>query len=51
MAFTIGHFVQLVFKVFRFDVSKIEHRFIDEDIKLIIDILSKKEKDSETNLR
>lgn len=35
MASMIGYFVQFVFKIFKFDVSKINHRFIDEDIKQI----------------
>lgn len=29
----IGYFVQIVFKLFKFDVKGVEHRFIDEDIK------------------
>ncbi|KDR96760.1 Uncharacterized membrane protein YczE [Peptoclostridium litorale DSM 5388] len=46
IALTIGHFVQLAFKLFRFDVSKIHHRFIDDDIRWmaqkIVEIKNKK---------
>lgn len=35
MALSIGHVVQFVFKILKFDVSKIEHRLIDQDIKLL----------------
>ena len=35
MALTVGYFVQFVFKIFKFDVNKVKHRFIDEDIKFI----------------
>lgn len=35
MASTIGYFIQFVFKIFKFDVSKINHRLIHEDIKKI----------------
>lgn len=33
IALTIGIFVQLAFKMFRFDVSQVRHRFVDEDIQ------------------
>lgn len=33
MALTIGYFVSFAFKIFKFDVNKVQHRFIDEDIK------------------
>lgn len=33
VALTVGFFVQLAFNLFRFNVSSVEHRFIDEDIK------------------
>lgn len=40
MALTTGYFVQLAFQLFKFDVSKVHHRFIDQDIKLLRKILS-----------
>lgn len=43
MAFMIGPTVQFAFKVYKFDVSKIKHRFIDEDVKYIRAILQKTE--------
>lgn len=33
MALFIGFFVQLAFQLFKFDVTKVKHRFIDEDLK------------------
>jgi len=44
MAVTIGFFVQLAFKLLKFDVASIEHRFIDEDIKWIKQRLMQKNK-------
>lgn len=35
MAVTTGYFVQFAFKLFKFDVKAVEHRYIDEDIKFI----------------
>ncbi|MEW9094934.1 MAG: hypothetical protein AB2417_07590 [Clostridiaceae bacterium] len=35
MAISLGHFIQFAFKLFKFDVSTIQHRFIDDDIKLL----------------
>lgn len=35
MALTTGYFVQFAFKVFKFDVKAVKHRFIDEDIKFL----------------
>ena len=32
MSLCIGYFVQFAFKLLRFDVTKIHHRYIDEDI-------------------
>lgn len=43
-ALTVGHFVQFAFKIFKFDVKEVKHRFIDEDIKLIKSKLINKEK-------
>lgn len=41
MATTVGYFVQFAFKIFKFDVASIEHRFISEDILIIKDKLLK----------
>ena len=35
MAVALGYIIQSSFKVLKFDVSKIEHRFIDENLKLL----------------
>lgn len=35
MALTTGYFVQFVFKIFNFQVDKVEHRFIDEDLRYL----------------
>ena len=43
MAFAIGPVVQFAFMIFKFEVSKVKHRFIDEDIKYIKDIMQKSE--------
>lgn len=45
-ALSIGYIVQFVFRLFKFDVSEVEHRFIDEDIKLIRNIGNKKKSTS-----
>lgn len=45
MALTVGFFVAFAFKIFKFDVSKIQHRFIDEDIKWIKEQLKAKAKE------
>ncbi|EQB87356.1 putative membrane protein YczE [Clostridium punense] len=37
MAFAMGPCVQFVFKLFKFNVKGVKHRFIDEDIKYIKD--------------
>lgn len=42
MALALGYIIQFCFKVLKFDVSKIEHRFIDEDLKLVKRKLLKK---------
>ncbi|MCR4430241.1 MAG: hypothetical protein NUV45_04375 [Tepidanaerobacteraceae bacterium] len=48
MAFTVGFFVQLAFKLFKFDVSAVQHRFIDEDIKHLGKLLSKSDSNAGT---
>lgn len=35
ISLSIGYFVQFAFKLFRFDVKVVKHRFIDEDIKFL----------------
>jgi uncharacterized membrane protein YczE len=45
IALTIGVFVQLAFQLFKFDVKKVEHRFIDEDIKLLKKMLTQPKRD------
>lgn len=44
MSVCIGYFVQFAFKVCRFDVKKVEHRFIDQDIKLLKEIIANSNK-------
>lgn len=41
-----GYFVQFAFTIFKFDVSKVQHKFIDDYIKSFKEIPSKKNKDS-----
>ena len=36
MAFFLGRFIQLTFRLFKFDVRVIKHRYLDEDIKFLI---------------
>ena len=45
-----GYFIQLAFKIFKFDVSKVNMRFIDDDIKLIKEIISKPRYSEDINL-
>lgn len=35
IALSIGYFVQFAFKLFKFEVAKIQHRYIEDDIKAI----------------
>ncbi|AOT72093.1 YczE/YyaS/YitT family protein [Geosporobacter ferrireducens] len=46
-ALAIGYIVQFTFKLFHFEVNKIQHRFIDDDIKFLGRMISKKEDHSE----
>ncbi len=41
MALTLGYIIQFAFKILKFDVSSIKHRFVDEDIKNLKAKLSK----------
>lgn len=49
MALTTGYFVQFAFKILNFDVKAVEHRFIDEDIKLLRRMLSGSKTDTDAN--
>jgi uncharacterized membrane protein YczE len=44
MALMIGPVVQFAFKLFKFEVSKVKHRFIDEDVKYIKGIIQNSSK-------
>ncbi len=35
MAIALGYIIQFTFKVLKFDVSSVQHRFIDDDLKLL----------------
>lgn len=48
MALSGGYFVQLAFKLFRFNVKETRHRFIDEDIKYLYDRFLRTGKSNET---
>lgn len=41
MAVALGYILQFVFKLFKFDVNSIQHRFIDEDVKILREKLCK----------
>jgi uncharacterized membrane protein YczE len=51
MALTTGNFVQLAFQIFKFDVKKVEHRFIDDDIKLLRKMLARPKRDVDADGR
>lgn len=40
IAFTIGYFVQFNFKVFGYDVHQVTHRYIDDDIRRLKELLT-----------
>jgi len=42
MSIALGYIIQFVFKLFKFNVNNIEHRFIDDDVRMIIQKLLKK---------
>ena len=46
MVFGGGYFVQFAFKIFKFDVKKVNHVFIDDYARIIKDKVSKDRKDS-----
>lgn len=35
MALTTGYFIQFAFKIFKFEVREVQHRFIDDDFKYL----------------
>ena len=39
IALGIGYFVQLVFKLFSFDVKAVKHRYVEDDIRFIKELL------------
>lgn len=47
-ALSFGYFIQLGFKIFKFDVSKVNMRFIDDDIKFLKKIILKSKGDGHT---
>lgn len=48
MALTVGHFVEFAFKLFKFDVGAVQHRFIDDDVKFLRKLLSRPKSDAGT---
>jgi len=42
MALILGYIIQFTFKIFKFNVRSITHRFIDEDVKALKEKLAKK---------
>lgn len=46
MVFGGGYFVQFAFKIFKFDVRKVEHKFIDDYVRIIKESLSRKKEDT-----
>lgn len=49
MSLGIGYFMQFSFKIFKFDVAAVEHRFIDEDIKFLKDKLIRRKACKDTS--
>lgn len=43
MAFSLGYFVQFIFKIMKFNIGTVEHRFIDDDIRAIREFLNKRD--------
>jgi uncharacterized membrane protein YczE len=41
IALSIGYFVQLAFKLFKFNVKTVTHRYLEDDIRLIKELLIK----------
>ncbi len=49
MAVTTGYFVQFAFKLFKFDVKAVEHRYIDDDIRFLYQKFRKEDEGLEEN--
>jgi len=41
MSFGLGFFFQITFKMLKFDVKKVEHKYIDQDFAVLIQKLKK----------
>lgn len=46
MVFTLGYLVQLAFKLFKFDVKKVQHRFIDDYIRALKEAITDKKENT-----
>jgi len=46
MVLGVGYFVQFAFKLFKFDVRQVNHRFIEDYIKILRDNLAEKKNNS-----
>ena len=51
MALTLGYIIQFAFKILKFDVNSIKHRFIDEDIKNLKQMLKIKYSDAHFKIK
>lgn len=49
-AIAMGYFVQFIFKIFKFDIKSVKHRFIDEDILFIKGLLFKEKKEADVDI-
>jgi hypothetical protein len=49
MALTVGYFIQFSFKLFKFDVKAVQHRFIDDDIKFLWNLLKKADNNADAD--
>ncbi|MCO5386824.1 hypothetical protein [Desulfosporosinus sp.] len=50
MSVVLGYIIQFVFKLFRFNVNQIQHRFIDVDLKLLRAKILKKKASQTTSI-
>lgn len=46
MVFALGYLVQLAFKLFKFDVKKVQHRFIDDYIRTLKESIAEKKENT-----
>lgn len=37
MSIALGYIMQFMFKLFKFDINSVEHRFIDEDVRILFE--------------